>query len=332
MTDASGFAAAAPRGDAAARDSHALPQFRGASSRRHRRYPLWRLRLRAAFEALHRRGALSRARTLVQFAGFPRSGHSLIGSILDAHPDAVVAHELDAMGLFLKGIPARRLPALMAWNAAAFSRHGRWWNGFRYEVAGAPATRPPLVVGDKKGDWAARWCAAEPDLLERLGDAVPLDCRWILVTRNPFDNVATMSLRRGGTYDRLRIGNRDGFREALSQAQAAGDVATTVDDGMVADYRALAAAAALMKTRVPPESWLEVVYEDFAADPRSGLTRIAAFLDLPPDPDWLASSCALVRPPGRRSRDALEWRDAQRAALRQAVDAHDFLKAYAGDE
>lgn len=323
--------AAAPQGAAARRDRHALPHFEGAGSHRHRHHPLWRLRLRAGIEHLRSRRALGRLDTLVQFAGWPRSGHSLIGSLLDAHPDAIIAHELDAMGLFLKGVPARHLPALMAWNARMFSQHGRWWNGFRYEVADAPDPRPPRVIGDKKGDWAARWSAADPDATRKLDAASPLRCRFILVTRHPFDNVATMSLRRGGTYDRLRIEGGAGFRDRLAEAQKAGDVATEISDAMVADYRALAGASALMKARVASGDWLDVVYEDFVARPEAELTRIAAFLDLPPDPAWLSTASALVRPSGSRSRDSLGWSAAQRAALRDTIAAHDFLKVYAGD-
>ena len=29
----------------------------------------------------------------VFFVGYPRSGHSIIGSVMDAHPDIVIAHE-----------------------------------------------------------------------------------------------------------------------------------------------------------------------------------------------------------------------------------------------
>ncbi len=32
------------------------------------------------------------------FIGYPRSGHSLIGSLINAHPDVVVCHELDTLG------------------------------------------------------------------------------------------------------------------------------------------------------------------------------------------------------------------------------------------
>ena len=34
-------------------------------------------------------------KTFVMFIGYPRSGHSLIGSLLDAHPEIVIPHEYD---------------------------------------------------------------------------------------------------------------------------------------------------------------------------------------------------------------------------------------------
>jgi hypothetical protein len=35
--------------------------------------------------------------TYCMFVGYPRTGHSLIGSLLDAHPRVVIAHELNAL-------------------------------------------------------------------------------------------------------------------------------------------------------------------------------------------------------------------------------------------
>ena len=37
------------------------------------------------------------------FVGYPRSGHSIVGALLNAHRDAVVAHELDAPPLIVGG-------------------------------------------------------------------------------------------------------------------------------------------------------------------------------------------------------------------------------------
>jgi hypothetical protein len=40
----------------------------------------------------------SNVRTFILFVGYPRSGHSLIGSIMDAHPNVIIAHEVRLCG------------------------------------------------------------------------------------------------------------------------------------------------------------------------------------------------------------------------------------------
>src|SRR5690349_21009491 len=37
------------------------------------------------------------------FVGYPRSGHSLIGSLLNAHHEVVIAHEMDAHKYIMRG-------------------------------------------------------------------------------------------------------------------------------------------------------------------------------------------------------------------------------------
>ncbi|ETX12853.1 hypothetical protein OCH239_15625 [Roseivivax halodurans JCM 10272] len=322
--------AAIPIGAAASLDDHAMPAFEGAASRRHQRRPVRRIRREAWLHALRHARALAGARTFVQFAGWPRSGHSLIGALIDAHPRAAIAHELDAMGLFHKGVPATQLPALCLANARDFTRAGRYWNGFSYAVPGAPhGPRPQLsVIGDKKGDWATRWSAADPDLATRLALASKLETRWILVTRHPEDNVATMTLRQGRHYDRLRIAARGATSEAIRAAQLDGQIPAAVDDAMITDYQALAAATAALKTRVPAGNWHEIPYERFTAAPEAELERLAAFLGLDPDPAWRDAAARLVSPSGTQSRARLSWTADQRKELAKTIAEYDFLAAY----
>ena len=42
------------------------------------------------------------------FIGYPRSGHSLVGSLIDAHQHAVVAHEVDIINEWKNLDPPRR--------------------------------------------------------------------------------------------------------------------------------------------------------------------------------------------------------------------------------
>lgn len=308
---------------------HSIPVFNEQSSRHHASKPLWKLQV----ESL-----LSRRRTFdpkkiecfAQFLGFPRSGHSLVGALIDAHPDARISHELDAMGLYRAGMSFPSIARLIDSNSQSFATHGKWWNGYKYAIdLPAYEDRQPSVVGDKKGDWAVRWCAKTPGLLHRfLQSGVPQP-KWLLVVRPPEDNIATMTLRRGGLYDRLRIkasaaGGSAG--EAIKQAQADGRLPTEVSDEMISDYRSLCEGIAAMQELIPRDQWLLVDYDAFTAEPREGLQRIADFLGLDPAADWLAAASAAVHPPGKsRSRNRLKWSDAQIQAVADLKTQFNFL-------
>ncbi len=329
MTDAA--AAAAPKGAGAQRHDHGVPVFDGRRSHLHARVRIRRLRAEALVARLRYGRHLAEARTLVQFAGWPRSGHSMIGALLDAHPRATIAHELDIMGLFAKGVPMPEIAALIASHARRFAAHGHWWNGLDYRVPDAPPAERPQVIGDKKGDWATRWSIAEPDLADRLAAATPLRQKWILVTRDPWDNVATMSRRKssGRAYDRLRM-EHDGaaYHAALEDAERAGIVGTSARDDMIEDWLGLDAGTAALAARVPAADWHHIVYEEFTLEPHRHLAALATFVGLEPHPAWLAAAAAIVRPSRARRGDALSWTGEQHARLKQAVAARPYLAAY----
>ncbi|WP_173199701.1 sulfotransferase [Parvularcula mediterranea] len=294
-----------------------------------------RLQVLALLERFRRPGFGRDAGTLVQFVGFPRSGHSLIGALLDAHPNAAIAHELDIMGLVAKGMSAASIRSLIGRSARQFSDDGRWWNGFRYETPelSALSNEELTVIGDKKGDWATRWFAGDPSLIDKIRREIGLRTVFINVTRHPLDNIATMSLRKGRLYDRLRIEASDGeaFSTALQTAQEAGDIASHALDEMVTDYLALAAGVAAMKKAVPKDDWYEIVYEDFVEDCGASLSGLAGFLGLTSQADWLAAANTLVRSGGSKSRDRVSWTDDQRNLIREAIQTYDFLRPYSDD-
>lgn len=316
---------------------HSLPLFEGSTSRRHQVRTYRDLRADAlAYAGSGTAPDLADVRTLVQFAGFPRSGHSLIGSLIDAHPDAVVAHELDLMGLVDNGLDRNAIFSLICANSAEFERHGRHWNGYRYHVetgTGGTSSRP-VVLGDKKADWAVRRASRDPSLLDRLGDVLS-DVRgaWIVVVRNPFDNVATMSLRSGRAYDRIRIAaaSPEEFRRKLRRAQG-GRVPATVLTEMVDDYAALCAGVASMRTRVADQDWLVLRHEDMIADPETTLVRMFAFLGLPLAPELRRGAAATVSTEPHRSRCEVNWPVAARERVQQLVAEHPFLHGYDFDE
>lgn len=316
-------------------DTHSVPVFEGSQSRRHHDVPLWRLALTGMAGAVRHRGRFGAVGGFVQFIGFPRSGHSLIGSILDAHPQAVVSHELDAMGLIKKGISGRLLYALIVENSAAFSRSERYWNGFSYAVPGQHngRTEELAVIGDKKGDWAVRWFAEDPRLVGAAYDAVGARCRWVLVTRHPLDNIATMSLRKNRTYDKLRIASEDSdaFRAQLAVAQDAGAVAAAARDDMIDDYEGLCLGIERMQAAIPEADRVHVVYEHFVKHPESEIRRLCRFLGLDSDEGYVAACSSIVRDSPNKSRTAVAWTDAQLERVLSLTRSFSFLHTYADD-
>lgn len=313
------------------RATHSLPCWEGAESRRHADVPVWRLTGQALRQRLRAPGRFSDVEMLVQFAGFPRSGHSLIGALLDAHPDALIAHELDAAGLFQLGLPAALVWPLIARNAEAFAAQGRWWNGFRYTVPGdRPVTARPRLIGDKKGDWAARRFARDPGLMRRIARAAGVPSRWVLVVRHPLDNIATMSLRTARAFDLLRIRHPGAaFRPQLRAAQADGRIPAEALDAMIDDYAGLCAAVAGMAASADPADWHELGYEAFTAAPEPGLRRLLAFLGLTAPDDYVADAISIVHPSASRSRDLLRWRPDQLARVEDLTARFAFLRGYA---
>ena len=158
------------------------------------------------------RAAFDEVSAFCLFVGYPRSGHSLLGALLNAHRHAVIAHELQAPQLVLAGCDRETLYARIL-RAAWFDLRGNTSN-YAYQVPNQWQGRFEhlRVVGDKRGGSAALAIGEHPNLLNRLRVMVGVRLRLIHVVRNPFDNIAAISL-----WHRLR--NR-GRRSGPSSASA----------------------------------------------------------------------------------------------------------------
>ena len=317
------------------RSTHSIPLFEEERSRRHHDVPIWKLNIRGFKAGVSHSARLKNVKCFTQFLGFPRSGHSLIGSILDAHPQAIISHELDTMGLVQKNIPEKNIYGLIIENSKEFTKNGRYWNGFPYVVPGQPhgQSNDLKVIGDKKGDLAVRRYRANPELLNVMTELIRAHPKWILVTRNPLDNIATMSLRKNRTYDKLRIAAKesDTFKKELRKLQQTDDIASRVDDDMISDYSRLCEGITEMSRHISTDSLYHIVYEDFCANPNEEIKNLCRFLNLDPDSKFITSSESIIRPGINKSRNKIGWSSSQRQKVGNLVKTHDFLKMYESD-
>lgn len=276
------------------------------------------------------------------FFGHGRSGHSLIGSLIDAHKHAVVSHEAFILGRFNNDsawpVPEQYtgdLPALIqAYDVAVQmeeqqgqrvlvfpqpdhpetlyrylalmsliqSEGGRfkatsvyeyfldyYWQGFAEQ---------PTIIGDKCGGNLALNYRQKPWLVHQLMQFIPLPLKWLHVVRNPFDNIATLSLRN---------------HWPLHQ---------TIDYYMQDEQ-----AVELFAEKEQPDI-LTVRLEDFIANTEQELREIAAFLDLELNTTLLNACTAIVYDEPNITRHQVDWPPMQIERIQRHIDRTEYMEGY----
>lgn len=240
------------------------------------------------------------------FIGYPRSGHSLLGSLLDAHPDMAIAHEVNVLALVDEGLDRQTLFHTLLGRAEedGMRTKGRRASGYSYAVPDGwqGYVRHLRVLGAKAGEKTTLRLGRNPDELAGLRRLVGAPVRLIHVTRNPFDTIARMALiTKGGVPERTVAGATD-FLGRLAR----------IND------RLIAGGAEVLTVR----------HESFVGDPRAELMRCAEFLRVAPDADWLDASSSIVFQAPKPSRELVEWTDDERAAVDEIIAQRAFFEGY----
>lgn len=243
--------------------------------------------------------------TYCMFVGHGRSGHSLVGSLLDAHPDAVISHELDALKYIQAGFSRNQLFDLILENSREFSSSGRKWTGYSYEVQDQWQGRYQRlnVIGDKRGGGSTKRLAKDPRLLIKLKDAIGINVMVINVLRNPYDNIARRYIR-----------SRDKQRKTV--------------DKCIDDFFDLTSTIADIRKNVPKEEFLDSRLETLIEAPQEELTRICDFLGLDAYPDYLESCAGIIFKSPKKSRDKIEWTGSSIMEVDNRIKQFSSLKGY----
>lgn len=133
--------------------------------------------------------------TYCLFIGYSRSGHSLIGALLNAHPNIVIAHELNDLKYTYLGFRRWQLYHLLLDKAKLGVNPNDKSGGYNYDVPNQWQGKftQILVIGDKKGEGTTLKIEDSPLFLQRLRKIINVKIKFIHIIRNPYDNITTMS-------------------------------------------------------------------------------------------------------------------------------------------
>jgi len=238
-------------------------------------------------------------RAFLLFVGNPRSGTTLVRSLVNASPEALLSVEVDVLQFLHEDF--KTVIGRIIENHERFAR-SPVWTGYDYSVPAAPKAiaRNICVIGDKKASKTALAINTDPALLQRLAEWCPLPILWIHCVRNPYDRIARGIIAReqaGQPQDNLMHNWRANERAALQTAEFAG-----------------------------PHSFHRVYLEDLIAEPVRELHTLAEFLEL--DPGWIEACRSIIFEQPNPMRLQVQWTPKLLAEVEAGIEEFPHLHRY----
>ena len=235
------------------------------------------------------------------FIGYPRSGHTLIGSLLDAHPNAIIADECNVLKYVEAGFNRQQIFYLLAQNSRLAAAAGRPREGYSYHVPDQWQGRfqKLQVIGDKMAGAFTYRMTVHPLLLERLQRLVNTEIKFIHVIRSPYDIISTLSLR---TRAPLEVSVKNFFTYC----------------GRVES----------IKRRLNTSAVYDLKHEEFITNPKTRLKDLCDVFNLPAHENYLDACASIVFNSPHKSRLEAPWTPVLIDTVKQNLAKHEFLEGY----
>jgi hypothetical protein len=266
-----------------------------------------RLYTKTCFGSRRYRELFAGVKTYCMFLGYPRSGHSLVGSLLDAHPNVIIAHELDVLKYVQARFSKNQIFYLLLENSRKLAARGRGYSGYSYEVANQwqGRFRELNVIGDKKGGRSSTRLHSNPGLLDALYKTIGLKTKFVHVIRNPYDSITTMTLKNRRNYT---LENR------------------------IENYFSRAATVAAAKKQIDPADILDIRQESLVDDPKKCLADLCRLLGVEPLPDYLEDCARIIFKSPQKTRHKIAWSAELIRRVEEQMRRYPFFDGYSYDD
>ncbi len=248
--------------------------------------------------------------TYCMFIGYPRSGHSIVGALLDAHPNIVIAHELGVLKYILGRFSRNQIYYILLQNSQLHSKTGRKSSGYSYEVKNQWQGRfkELKIIGDNQGGGAVLRLDARPWLYQELCNTVKVKRKFIHVIRNPFDNITTI-FRKEKKYNR-----NPHLMDSINF------------------YFSLCETVKYLKKQIKSTEIHELRHESFVESPRTSLKELCAFLGVDASDDYLNDCANIVFKTPKKSRYDIKWDHNLIDLVSGKMEKFQFFEGYSFEE
>ncbi|HDY67890.1 MAG TPA: sulfotransferase [Candidatus Scalindua sp.] len=274
---------------------------------------VWKLFSPTFYYEFKNRKLFQNIKTYCMFICYPRTGSTLMESLLDAHPNIIIAHELNALKYVQKGFRRNQLYYLLLNNSRNFTKERRGATGYSYEVLNQWQGRFKNleVIGDKKALLSIKILHSHPELFKKLKDLVRVRIKFIHVIRNPYDTITTST----------RAGNQ------VLKKVTSSDIKKTIDW-----HFSLVKMVDKLKKELDSKDIIEIRHESFIKNPKLNLKKMCAFLGVEASDDYLNDCASIVYKSPHKSRYDIKWTPELIRLVKKKINKFDFLKGYSYDK
>ena len=282
---------------------------------------------------------VSGVRLFVLFVGYPRSGHSIIASFLDAHPNVVMAHEFHVFRWIreanLDFSKSQLFNELFRSSYTNIDRsctdkgynltvEGSWQGRYRDRID---------VIGDKKGGRNSKLYSKSPEHFveqyKKLQQVVSIPIRFIHCIRNPYDIISTMALFQSESFmspnsthphvTRLQNGTlvHDTYKNDKLLSQQ------IKEQFLLAD-----AVLEFSQSAIDRHSLLEVHNHELVSHPKQTILKLCQFLEIECPSDYVKSCANKVFPELSRSRFTVDWPEEMKKMVQDRIQKYPFFRQY----
>jgi hypothetical protein len=268
------------------------------------------------FGGILKQSSFKRIEHFCLFVGYGRSGHTLIASLLNAHPDIVIGIEWDPLDKVRLGYVSRnQIFYAILLNAINFTKkHKDIWSGYSYRVGNnwQGSYREIKVIGDKSGGLNTKQLTENFGLLDRIAGIVRAEVKLIHVIRNPFDIITTTLIR---TFERDFPGIQPATQDLLPFIK-----------------KFLKSAKVIQRLKCENKyPMFDLYHEDFVIFPKEKLAALIEFLGETPDRNYLESCTEIVFQEPHLSRLRIAWDQDLIRYVEKELKRFSFLARYTYD-
>ena len=284
---------------------------------------------------------IDHVKTFVFFLGSGRSGHSIVGSLMDAHPHVIISHQYNIFlnwlkfyhagnpiwtqtlfnSLYLKSVSDVSGIRNMSTKGYSLKVENLWQGRFDHYID---------VIGDKCGGSTTQFYIQNKTLFEKrfnvLKHDLQMPIRVIHVVRNPFDHIATQSF-----YSSLESKKMASNRKKLKSGESKdvfqlknNDLVKKITLKMLAHYK----AAVEMTKLFGRKNVLEVHISDLISNPKAILHQIFEFVGVDAMGDFLEVCARKVFKTGSRTRELVVWPALVKEMVEKCMKDYGFLARY----